>query len=522
MTPTIVGIDFGTTNTCVSYIHNGRPIVVPNDIGEFTTPSCIFFDPHSEEVLYGQAALDMMTSNDPLVFGNVIHNIKRLLGPIDETTLKFFSSKGLMFTKNRSIMILHNKQWTTYTWRQLTRMFLNYIHSNIITFLGHNDLRIVLTVPCYFGETQKQELMSVFNELNMIIIRIVHEPTAASLAYACSREEYADGNILVVDIGGGTSDFSVVYIDKSESFSEVLAVYGDKFLGGENLTDSLFNFYLEDISKKYRVDGLSAKQKIKLRRALDTTKVELSYKHETNVLLESFIGEQDVKISIGRNKFNEICTEFWATVQGYIKLLCEAHVEITGIVLVGGTSRLHILQEICKQEVGDVKVYDSINHDHVVSMGAAYQGAILTQTTDTTNDHVVIDVLASSLGVETMGGIYSPILSRNTHIPVCRSQRFTNSEDFQETITINVFQGERRLVKDNNLLAVFTLDHLDTTKRKGEMLIDVKFSLDGDGILNITAKEVGSGVSKDICVTKKLVSVIDNSSDLELLNDYIK
>lgn len=495
---TILGIDFGTTNTCFSYYKNDQVQIIPNSYGSLTTPSCLYFDNCSSEILYGNIAYNLLQSkNNQNYLSNIIHNFKRLLGItyqyyINSQQLQtFFTNKHINIVKDPHsdfccIKILYNNKESFFNIIEITSIFLKFIHLEAKAYLQSEIKDIVITVPVYFSDIQRQHLQKACNLANLSILRIINEPTAASLTYSFNKPNTDNEYILVIDCGGGTTDFSLLYMDYEEMLFEVTNVNGDNFMGGEDLTNNLINTIL----KKLNLSNPTSKQLNIIRTQCEKCKCELSFKKNTRMFFENLINDSDITLLYSRTQFYNDNFIFFTNIKKHIINTIKDY-EINKIVFVGGTTRIPIFKTLCQELfTNDIIICDNINPDHIVSMGATLQGNLLKYNIKDAifSETLILDVIPISLGIEIENGIMSHIISKNTPLPITKTQTFTNSDDHVTFIKIDIYQGERKFVKDNLLLSSFILENLDNSLKRGEMIIKVTFHIDKDGIITVTAQ----------------------------------
>lgn len=524
----VIGIDFGTTNSCVSvYDPRQKKVkVVPNPIGTFTTASCVFFDATSTDVLVGESSICHSK--------NVVHNVKRLVGKTytdltsDTDLSSFFKHLVLVKSKGDSIgvKLQYANDTKVLSVAEIVTTILVYLRQCAESHLGSVE-RCVMTVPAYFTDAQREVMRSCCKQAGMECLRLLNEPTAAALAYGIHQTDSStESTVLVVDCGGGTTDFSVVTMDYEEQVYEVKFVVGDNFLGGEDVTTACKDFVVNALAKNYNIH-LTPRQLARLRTDIERAKVALSTSHAVDVHVEC--GDRDVSLTLTRAQLEECCRNFYARMDEYLlRIVREAsakHLTIHTVVFVGGTTRMAGFKPLLQRVLPHAALCDFIDPDHTVSVGAAFQGALLsgdiTCNDGNRNDITLLDVVPMSLGIETAGGIMTPIISRGTVIPVKRTRDFTNTHARTQSIDIDVFQGERRFVVDNTHLTTFRLEGLDANLQKGAMRVRVEFEVDADGVLSATATDLQSGVTahvSKITVSPVMTSetVVDDADILKL------
>ena len=514
----ILGIDFGTTTSCVSYFDKEKHdfIVIRNKNGNYTTPSSIYFDPDSDDILFGDETFYTTKVE------NIFINIKRLIGKdlnnLDKNTHDFFSKNII---ENGCFIYYKKGERIKISLDEIIVYYLNYLKKYALESLNYNveqNINVVITVPAYYNESQRTIIKTCFSKCNMNVIRILNEPTAAALyhSYLSSKEEKdqekdqeKDYNMLVFDCGGGTTDISIVHADNEEKMYDVIEVVGDNYLGGVDVTNLLVEYFYEKLNKMTSKD--------KLINICERLKCELTFNNSSILYIESC----DFKYTVSRYLFNEICKPFYDKIELLIEKLEYNKKDISKIILVGGCSRIPRLQEILCKKFSNAQICLNIDRDKIVSLGACLQGALLYNLMKKDchfRESLLIDITHLSLGVETDGGLMSPIISKNSIIPVSRTVEFTNSEN-DSSIDINVYQGERRLVKDNFLICKFTLENVPKME-KNLLIIKVTFSINSDGILTVEAK-LKNDKDKSITIVKNIKSDITLEHKREIEIDEI-
>ncbi len=541
-----LGIDFGTTNSCIAYIDSsnqhsqsfGNPIVIPNQEGSFTTPTCAFFDIETKDVLFGSTVESLLhSSSNTLFLSNIITNVKRLLGisydawDSDLQMQQFFKRKGTDIVRNPdgmvAIQIRHNNVLTVLSIDHIIQSFMFYLRRTAEEYLGASVCDIVITVPAYFSDLQRSKLKMCCESAGLNVVRIINEPTAAALAYGFdilsnySKTKVDTEHVLVIDCGGGTTDISVLFMDYNEQLFEVKNVSGDNFLGGEDITNTLVSHVIQRL---HLDQELSLKQLNRLKTQCEKVKQQLSFQILATLYLECFNNDCDVQLQISRESLLNISGDFFAKVKELIHTATMGCC-IDKVVMVGGTTRIPYISEICRSVFGnDVHICNSLDPDQTVSIGAAVQGYLLTSPESSTHDMTVIDVIPMSLGVEMLGGLMNVMVSKNSHIPISRTHLYTNSEDHITELLISIYQGERRLVKDNVCLTTFKLNGLNPQYKRGEMNIRVTFNIDSNGILTVEAEETRSNSKENVCINVQKLSELDvsfNNLSLDESEDFI-
>lgn len=528
MNEVVYGLDFGTSNTCISYFDpdSHQIKVIPDLDGYFTVPTCIEISKSENGFSYTFGRMCQNVAS--------ISNVKRLIGMSWEQYKKnidlqnFFKSKNLKvvqdFTNINQVAIQVDTSVfsTVVTLEQLIGNFLDHVLKTAQQFTCSNSRAIVLTVPAYFSNVQRNILRNICSNYNIHVLRIINEPTAAALAYVYQSkmininqpQSNPEETIIVIDCGGGTTDISVLNMDCQNDIYEVIDVNGDNFLGGEDLTQGLLKFACDKVITYHQFHKFSDRQLERLRKACEKCKCELSYKQKSNIMIDAFSGDLDINIEITRKQFIQCNEDYFNKIK---KLLRDS---ITGkhickVIFVGGCSRIPFLETLCNQLIGNVSILKTLDPDHTVSIGASYQGYLINNDSVNNKDDVtIIDVLNMSVGIELEDGLMYIIVSKNTPIPVTKNHVFTNCEDYIGEVTINVYQGNRLFVRDNHFLGQITLSGLDTTLKHGEMYINVEFDIDSNGILKVFVRDTKT---KSVC---KLV-IHNKVNNLQQTDNYI-
>ncbi|HDI11352.1 MAG TPA: molecular chaperone DnaK [Candidatus Acetothermia bacterium] len=475
----VIGIDLGTTFSCMAHVVGGRPEVIPNAEGERTTPSAVAFTEEGE-LLVGQHARRQAIINP----NRTILSIKRKMG-----------------TDYRVQVVLKNGEVKEYTPEQISAFILQKLKRDAEEYLGTEIKKAVITVPAYFNNLQRQSTKDAGKIAGLEVLRIINEPTAAALAYGLDKEK--EQKILVYDLGGGTFDVSILEI--GEGVFEVIATDGDTQLGGDDFDRRIMDWLLEEFRKDTGIDlsgDPAALQRLK--EAAEQAKKELSSRMETRISLPYLTvdasGPKHLERTLTRARFEAMIDDLLQRTMRIVDSALEAAKlspdEIDQVVLVGGSTRIPKVQELVARKFGRAKINKEINPDEVVALGAALQAAVLAGEM---KEIVLLDVTPLTLSVETLGGIATPIIERNTTIPVERTKTFTTAEDFQTQVEIHIVQGERKMAADNRSLGKFVLSGIPPAPR-GVPQIDVTFRIDADGILHVTARDRATGKEASITI----------------------
>ena len=471
----IIGIDLGTTNSCVAVMEGGEPVVITNSEGARTTPSVVSFQANGER-LVGQIAKRQAITNPE----HTIISIKREMGTDHKTHIDD----------------------KVYSPQEISAMILQKIKADAEAYLGETVTQAVITVPAYFNDAERQATKDAGKIAGLEVLRIINEPTAASLAYGLDKTDHSE-KIFVYDLGGGTFDVSI--LELGDGVFEVLSTNGDTHLGGDDFDQKIIDYIADDFKSQYGIDLRNDKSAVqRLKEAAEKAKIELSSSMQTNINLPFITadatGPKHIDMSLTRAKFNELTHDLvQRSIEPMKKALSDAGLsigQIDKVILVGGSTRIPAVQEAVKNFTGK-EPSKGVNPDECVAMGAAIQAGVLTGEV---KDVLLLDVTPLTLGIETLGGVATPLIERNTTIPAKKSQVFSTAADGQTSVEIHVVQGERQMASDNKTLGRFTLSGIAPAPR-GIPQIEVTFDIDANGIVKVSAMDKGTGKEANITIT---------------------
>jgi molecular chaperone DnaK len=497
----IIGVDLGTTNSCVAVMENGKFKVIENSEGNRTTPSIVGYTP--EEIVVGAPAKRQAITNAK----NTIYASKRLIGrrfkdKEVQKDIKHMPYEIMEATNGDAWVRVHDRELAP---QQISAEVLRKMKQTAEDYLGHEVTQAVITVPAYFNDSQRQATKDAGKIAGLEVLRIINEPTAAALAFGCDKEDKNDRKIAVYDLGGGTFDISIIEISGgADKQFEVLSTNGDTFLGGEDFDQRIIDYLIAEFKKDSGVDLSKDTMALqRLKEGAEKAKIELSSGQQTEVnmpyITADSTGPKHLNVKLSRAKFEDMVADLIdRSIKPCKTAMKDAGVkpgDIDDIILVGGQTRMPKVQEAVEKLFGKAPRKD-VNPDEAVAVGAAIQGSVLSGET---TDVLLLDVTPLSLGIETLGGVFTKLIEKNTTIPAKQTQIFSTAEENQQAVTIRVFQGEREMAEFNKMLGVFNLEGIPPAPR-GLPQIEVAFDVDANGILSVSAKDKGTGKENKITI----------------------
>ncbi|KKI98173.1 molecular chaperone DnaK [Prochlorothrix hollandica] len=510
----VVGIDLGTTNSCVAVMEGGKPTVIANAEGFRTTPSVVAFDPKSKERRVGQIAKRQSVMNPE----NTFYSVKRFIGRrYDEVGMESTEVSYKVLNVGNNVRLDCSAEGKQFAPEEISAQVLRKLADDASKYLGQPVTQAVITVPAYFNDSQRQATKDAGKIAGLEVLRIINEPTAASLAYGLDKK--SNETILVFDLGGGTFDVSVLEV--GEGVFEVLSTYGDTHLGGDDFDKKIVDYLADTFKGNEGIDLRKDRQALqRLTEAAEKAKIELSSVTQAEINLPFITATQDgpkhLDVTLTRPQFEELCADLIdrcrIPVEQALKDAKLTKSDVDEVVLVGGSTRIPAIKGLVKK-VLNKEPNETVNPDEVVAVGAAIQAGVLAGEV---KDILLLDVTPLSLGVETLGGVMTKLIPRNTTIPTKKSEVFSTAVDGQTNVEIHILQGEREFSKDNKSLGTFRLDGIPPAQR-GVPQIEVIFDIDANGILNVTAKDKGTGKEQSISITG--ASTLSDDEVSRMVND---